>query len=511
MNFKKNVVVFTIMICIFFSISGAVASDVNDTDIATYENQEIGDVNDEVVAYSQEDLISDSDDDLIGNSQEDLISKSKTGTFTELQILILNASNGDTIILDKDYSYDVEYKSAEGVLISKNITIDGNGHTLNGLSKSRILMLLPGMTNNNKVTLKNIVFKNGFTKLYGGAIFNFADLTVNNCVFKNNYANTTAGAIASVGSLNCKNSKFYKNTANGDAGAIFSLNVEGSFKLFNNYLQNSDSIDFSQIILAMMMKVDLKPSTDYISKCKFSNNVALGRGGGAVYAYTHIKIYSSTFTSNKANEIGGAVYGAKNLYIKSSKFTKNSAYQYGGAVYFKYHEISGYYDADGNWKNAVKFYSNSIKKCTFTKNSAKERGGAIYGFKYSGTPKVLPAKAIKCTFRDNSASEGNEIYGGTLKNCAFKNTLTIKTVKVKKSAGKLVLTAIFKQGSKIYKNKMITFTFKDVTYKAKTNSKGIAKVTVYSNVLNKLKVGKKVKYQASYGKFTDRKMAKVLK
>ncbi|WP_405290097.1 hypothetical protein [Methanobrevibacter sp.] len=499
MNFKKTVFVFTILICIFLSISGVVASDVNDTDIAAYENRVIGDANDNVIA----------------SSQEDLVSSSSKGTFTELQSLINNASAGSTVTLEKDYTYDSDFNST-GVVISKDLTIDGKGHTIDGLSKSRIFFIVyranDTVLKNYNVVLKDINFKNGFTKLYGGAIFNLANLTVNKCTFKNNYANTTAGAICSVGSLNCKNSNFEKNTANGDAGAIFSYNTVLNVQFFRNYFRTVEKLDIKDLLYAMMMGNTLLPSTDYITKCKFTKNVALGRGGGAVYAYSHININSCTFTSNKANEVGGAVYGAKDIKIKDSKFTSNKVYKYGGAVYFKCHEITGSYDANGNWKSDVVFYSCSIKNSVFTKNYAKERGGAIYGFKYSEMPKKPGAQAEKCTFKDNLAKDtGNELYGGSLKNCIYKNTLTLKTVKVKKSATKLVLTATLKQGSKIYKNKKITFTFNGVTYTAKTNSKGVAKVTVPSKVLKKLKVGKKVKYQATYSSFIDRKNSEVLK
>ena len=127
-------------------------------------------------------------------------------------------------------------------------------------------------------------------------------------------------------------------------------------------------------------------------------------------------------------------------------------------------------------------------------------------------PKVSGARAIKCTFSDNNATrDGNEILGGTLSKCTFKNTLTLKAVKVKRSAKKLVLTAKFKKGSKIYKNKKLTFKFGLSTYTAKTNSKGIAKVTISSGVLKKLKFGDTVKYQVSSKKFIDRKTAKVYK
>lgn len=90
-----------------------------------------------------------------------------------------------------------------------------------------------------------------------------------------------------------------------------------------------------------------------------------------------------------------------------------------------------------------------------------------------------------------------------------KIKLTLKKVKVKKSAKKLVLRATLKINGKAVKGKKIIFKFKGKKYKAKTNKKGVAKVTIKKKVLKKLKVGKKVKYQATYGKVTKKYTVKV--
>ena len=92
-----------------------------------------------------------------------------------------------------------------------------------------------------------------------------------------------------------------------------------------------------------------------------------------------------------------------------------------------------------------------------------------------------------------------------------KIKLTLKKVKVKKSAKKLVLKATLKINGKEVKGKKLTFKFNGKTLKAKTNKKGVAKVTVKKKVLKKLKVGKKVKYQVSYQKTTRKLTAKVKK
>lgn len=97
------------------------------------------------------------------------------------------------------------------------------------------------------------------------------------------------------------------------------------------------------------------------------------------------------------------------------------------------------------------------------------------------------------------------------KTLTVKQILTLKTVKIKKSAKKLVLTATLKKGKTPIKYKWVSFKFKGKTYKAKTDKKGIAKVTIKKSVLKKLKVGKKYSYKVSYLKTSISRSAKVKK
>jgi predicted outer membrane repeat protein len=361
--------------------------------------------------------------------------------------------------------------------------------------------------------LNNIKFKNGNTNIYGGAILSFADLTVDHCTFTGNYAGTAGGAINSLGALNLKNSVFEKNTAGGDAGAVFSLTIKKSLEFYRSYFAGRPATADTNLLLAILQAA-LEPGKDTISNCVFTSNVAKGRGGGAVYAFSHLDVDSCTFTSNKASENGGAVFGNKDLFIKNSKFSYNSVKKFGGAVYFKCHELTGHYE-NGKWVSGVNFYNNLIESSTFTKNSAKH-GGAIYGFKFSDKDKIHGAKAVKCTFDENKAQKGRDMYGGTTSKCVFLYyKVTLKKATIKKSAKKLVLKATLKKGKKAVKGQKIIFKFKGKKYKAKTNKKGVAKVTIKKSVLKKLKVGKKVTYtatyKASYGKETAKKTVKVKK
>ena len=92
-----------------------------------------------------------------------------------------------------------------------------------------------------------------------------------------------------------------------------------------------------------------------------------------------------------------------------------------------------------------------------------------------------------------------------------KITLTLKKANIKKSAKKLTIKATLKINGKAAEKKKLKFKFNGKQYTAKTNSKGVAKITIKQKILKKLKVGRKVKYQVSYGKKTVKKTVKVKK
>jgi len=116
------------------------------------------------------------------------------------------------------------------------------------------------------------------------------------------------------------------------------------------------------------------------------------------------------------------------------------------------------------------------------KSSSKTVKSANGAVKYK-IPTLTPGKYTI------SLWDGNLCWAKTT--LTVKHLVTLKTVKVKKSAKKLVLTATLKN-AKALKGKTVTFKFSGKTYKAKTNSKGIAKVTVKKSVLKKLKAGNKI-------------------
>ena len=147
------------------------------------------------------------------------VSSKANKTYTYLKNLIDTASPGNTIKLEDDYTNDGSI-TADGITISKAITIDGNSHTLNANGKSRTFVI-----NTSGVTIKNTIFTNGHQDNTGSAIY-WSDCTVNvlNCTFINNAANYDGGAIGWRGSENSyvSNCTFINNTAQMGGGTIYS-------------------------------------------------------------------------------------------------------------------------------------------------------------------------------------------------------------------------------------------------------------------------------------------------
>jgi len=131
-------------------------------------------------------------------------------------------------------------------------------------------------------------------------------------------------------------------------------------------------------------------------------------------------------------------------------------------------------------------------------------------FKVKTDKKGYATLKIPSTIKPGKYTISASYVGQTVKNkLTVKQVLKLTKVNVKKSAKKLVLKATLKNGKKALKSKKVTFKFNGKKYTAKTNKKGIAKVTVKKSVLNKLKVGKKVTYQVTYLKDTVKRTVKV--
>ena len=357
---KFKGVIFAILFVMLFTLATAAASDVNDTDT-------IGEVTEEPAIESVDVLKStdtqiDENNSILAATDNDKLS-AEYGSFKDLQDLINGAGEGATLYLDKNYYYD----NTNTIEISKNITIDGRGHFLDGETKDRIFDM--ELAKDKRVVLKNITFKNGdVTWTSGGAI---------RCV----------GIIDNQASLFITDCEFYSNHAD-DGGAIYVEHI-------NAYIQNSRFISNAADDHGGAIQFFTRDST--ITGCYFENNRAkdyggsihfIGVNGDSRYIYEkRNRITLSTFRNNQA-DYGGALYinGLDNVVLSCS-FYKNHADTDGGAIY-------GFTYGDG---------FDLIEDCVFEENSAEDNGGGLYLQEYE--PHVY-----YCVFDKNTAVEGKDLY-----------------------------------------------------------------------------------------------------
>ena len=225
---KRKFLILLYLILFFVSVAGvSAAEDVNQTIIEDTNN--VVSTGDTLSVSASENVNQTIDDALSVSEYVDVISAKDDGTFTALQKKIMDAPEGSTIYLENDYYYDEGF-STDGILIeNEGLTIDGKGHTLNGMSKSRIFHFYSSSSSNHYAVLKNITFYNGYTESDGGALYPetnyykrsefdswgeacYWNLEVNNCVFYNNAAAESGGAIYD-GQLTITDSSFINNVA----------------------------------------------------------------------------------------------------------------------------------------------------------------------------------------------------------------------------------------------------------------------------------------------------------
>ncbi len=229
--------------------------------------------------------------------------------------------------MTEDYTYDANNDTAfvKGIPISRNLTIFGNGVTINATDAARIFHVTGG-----KVVFNNITFANG--RVYGegnsgcgGAILGNYNTSAINCTFTNNFAEDSGGAISQCSATDCI---FTNNYADYDGGAIDGGNATNCIFINNSAGGAGGAFSFG-----------------IASSCIFINNSAYY--GGAMN--WECNAFNCTFANNYARDCGGAIYLESNAF--NCTFINNYAGECGGAI------------SEGNAFN-----------CTFIINHANDTG-----------------------------------------------------------------------------------------------------------------------------------------
>ena len=116
-------------------------------------------------------------DNTLEMSNDEEVLSDEEGTFSQLETIIEGNETGSTIYLDKNY-VSSNY-SQSGITINKQVTIDGQGHILDGQDNSGIFYV-----NTSGVVLKNIIFKNALNNTI--TYNNVSDAMIQDCKFMDN-------------------------------------------------------------------------------------------------------------------------------------------------------------------------------------------------------------------------------------------------------------------------------------------------------------------------------------
>lgn len=354
---KSKIIVICMLLLMLCSVSIVSAHDINETQMAQSEVNEIP---------------------LANNVDDTLSADPEQGSFDDLKNSIDNVCDGSTLYPNTSYTAtdDCEIK------LDKTLTIDGQGNTIDCNGKCRAFESEYG-----DITLKNLIIKNGVAN-YGGAIFSYgsAKFTIINCTFINNHGEYGGGAI-------------YDNAAYNDRAAEKSLTIIDSTFECNSVKENVGGAVYSKGMMTIQnssFMQNIAPyggavyceNTMFVSSSNFTSNHASEyllrtNEGGAIYCRGDLICEDCNFIGNQA-ENGGAIFAHSYTLVANNLFENNTA-ECGGAIYKGGGEYVAVYNSTFRKNIAVSTYGGAIYTATevliedsyFINNRAKNRGGAI--------------------------------------------------------------------------------------------------------------------------------------
>ena len=223
------------------------------------------------------------------------------GDFDLLQDLVNNESLS-IINLERNYTYNEFDTITDGVRITRPITINGNGFTIDAKGKSRIFNVTAGTINITDVTLKNGKAINGGAIYFSNAISN-SDI---NATYINNTANGQGdfdGGGANYFNKDVSDSNItgiytYNTATNGGGANYFWYSVSGS-NVSGTYINNTAS---EGVIIYFMV---------------YSNAIL-----------TNVTIENAIFLNNNYNESMGIIFAGKTGVVAKNNWFGNNATNY---------------------------------------------------------------------------------------------------------------------------------------------------------------------------------------
>ncbi|XCN74700.1 MAG: choice-of-anchor Q domain-containing protein [Candidatus Electrothrix aestuarii] len=215
--------------------------------------------------------------------------------------------------------------------ITTIITIEGQGHTINGNNDANVGSVL-NIISTGDLTLNEAIVTHGYTAL-GGGIYNDGNVALTNSMVSDNTATSHGGGIYGYGNITLTNSTISGNTATLSSGGIGS--TFGSVTLISSTV---------------------------------SGNTA-GEAGGISSQEGSVTLLNSTVSNNTAENIGGIKNVDGSLTLVNSTVSSNTATA---------HVVGGVYNLQYESDAIV-----TLTHSTISNNTAEENIGGIYN--YDGT------------------------------------------------------------------------------------------------------------------------------
>ena len=381
----------------------------------------------------------------------------KEGTYETLQAAIDAAENGETVVLAKDVT--------ENININKSITLDLKGKTLTGFGDDSVVTITGAETN---VTITSSAEEKGKitggNNLSNGGGFSIQDATVNlhNLSITENKAIGIGGAgsectggggiYAKDANLTLDNVHVYENTADleeheaADGGGI--LSIGGALTIKNNsVIENNTAIDDGGGICASNTLVNIEASVIQDNHSLYGGGLYVtGKNSCTITQNTRIQNNRAEYMTSKQKEtefmvpIGGGIYcgDGLDLTIQNSTVALNSGGEQGGAIVaysigeliLDHAEITNNNATVGGGifalcTAAANTHITLRNDSSINKNSATSFGGAIYGAPVlKGIPLSITVESSSIYDNEAANGAGIAIYNQFDKKDA---TITIKS------------------------------------------------------------------------------------
>ena len=380
----------------------------------------------------------------VNDKSEILSEDDEVGSFTDLNKLIKFSS--DTLTLEKDFEFKegIDDSFTDGIMITKSLTIDANGHTITG-TNNRVFYV-----SSDDVVIKNLnIVNTGSDSISGSGIYWAGN---NGNLINSKFINTTAyfgavywsgsnaniinvtfenGTAWSSGGFHCIGDNIYvinstfKNCSNTNGwGAAITIQViTGKLYIKGCNFTECDSTKTSSTVTSI---IHAQRNSYTIDRCIFTGNKCNSNQCGILGELNIVNCTNSIFADNDINRLCYARYAtfdnctiigkgfigawANLLNVYNCKFYNQSGYS-----------ISPSGDAAGSNFINLTFYNctnpiyldckfSVIDKCNFIKCTASKSPIYLNNANYT----II----TNCKFEDTTGVDSNAIY---IKSTSYNN------------------------------------------------------------------------------------------